>query len=259
MKTTMTRREFLSSTVAGGAAFAAFGVSRLAARGQKRPNILVITTDQQHRGMISCTGNRYLKTPALDGLARSGVRFERAYVTNPVCVPSRFSLQTGRYPTAIGIRHNADKLSLEMVSRYQKQALGSIFRDNGYRTVYGGKVHLPGSMEDAKTYGYQQVLSVDERRELAESCADFLQQEGRDSDDKNRKPFLLFASFINPHDIGLMAINDFSISQGLGPYESTESRVRDALSTCESFLAKVPVDGRKEFIRENCPPIPDNF
>ena len=56
-----------------------------------------------------------------------------------------------------------------------------------------------------------------------------------------------------------MAINDFSISQGLGPYESTESRVRDALSTCKSFLAKVPVNGRKEFIRENCPPIPDNF
>ena len=65
-------------------------------------------TDQQHAGMMSCTGNRWLKTPAMDRLAASGIRFERAYATNPVCVPSRFSLQTGRMPSAIGMGQNEE-------------------------------------------------------------------------------------------------------------------------------------------------------
>ena len=54
-----------------------------------RPNVLLIICDQMHAGMLSCTGNAWVKTPALDALARDGARFERAYCTNPVCVPSR--------------------------------------------------------------------------------------------------------------------------------------------------------------------------
>ena len=62
-----------------------------------RPNILFIMTDQQHAGMMSCTGNKWLKTPAMDSLARDGVRFERAYYANPVCVP-RCACQAGIGP-----------------------------------------------------------------------------------------------------------------------------------------------------------------
>jgi hypothetical protein len=53
------------------------------------PNILLIISDQQHADMMSCAGNNNLKTPAMDSLAREGFRFTNAYVTNPVCVPSR--------------------------------------------------------------------------------------------------------------------------------------------------------------------------
>jgi hypothetical protein len=56
--------------------------------------------------MLSCAGNKWLQTPALDKLAASGVRFEKAYVANPVCMPSRFSIQTGMLPSAVGIRAN---------------------------------------------------------------------------------------------------------------------------------------------------------
>ena len=48
-------------------------------RSKKHPNILLIITDQQHAGMMSCTGNRYLRTPAMDRMASLGVRFELAY------------------------------------------------------------------------------------------------------------------------------------------------------------------------------------
>ena len=53
-----------------------------------QPNILFIITDQQHANMLSVAGNPYLKTPALDKLAKNGIRFTNAYVTNPVCTQS---------------------------------------------------------------------------------------------------------------------------------------------------------------------------
>ena len=72
----------------------------------KKPNILFVFTDQQSANMMSCTGNRFLKTPNMDRLAAAGLRFERAYCTNPVCLPSRFSLMTGLYPGEINMYHN---------------------------------------------------------------------------------------------------------------------------------------------------------
>jgi choline-sulfatase len=64
----------------------------------QRPNIIYIFTDQQNASMMSCDGNKWLKTPAMDYIADNGIRFTRAYATNPVCSPSRVSLMTGRFP-----------------------------------------------------------------------------------------------------------------------------------------------------------------
>jgi len=78
------------------------------------PNILFIMTDQQHAGMMSCAGNRWLETPAMDRLAASGMRFELAYSPNPVCVPSRTSMMTGLYPSALGFESNGDAKSVRI-------------------------------------------------------------------------------------------------------------------------------------------------
>src|SRR5512135_3140546 len=85
------------------------GLNSYAASGNKapeHPNILFIITDQQNASMMSCAGNRWLKTPAMDAIAKQGVRFTCAYSTNPVCIPARFSLQTGHYPSEINMRDN---------------------------------------------------------------------------------------------------------------------------------------------------------
>ena len=66
-----------------------------------RSNILFLITDQHHARMLLSAGNPYLKTRALDSMARSGIRFSRAYVSNPVCVPSRISMATGSHGSAI--------------------------------------------------------------------------------------------------------------------------------------------------------------
>src|SRR5699024_8128717 len=65
---------------------------------QQKPNILLITTDQQHYQAIG-TRTPGLKTPNLDRLAGQGAIFDRAYCPNPVCSPSRSSIITGQYPS----------------------------------------------------------------------------------------------------------------------------------------------------------------
>ncbi|QXD33167.1 sulfatase-like hydrolase/transferase [Candidatus Pelagisphaera phototrophica] len=62
-----------------------------------KPNIIYVFTDQQSANMMSCVGNRWLKTPTMDYVAANGIRFTRAYATKPVCVRSRISPMTGRF------------------------------------------------------------------------------------------------------------------------------------------------------------------
>jgi len=218
------------------------------AKSVKRPNILVIVTDQQHAGMLSCAGNSWLKTPNIDRLAAAGARFERAYCANPVCMPSRFAMFSGTMPSAIGIEHNGD-INKPVSAAILNNAMGSIFRRTGYMTVYGGKTHLPGptgAINDVKSYGFDCILSKDEgREELAEACIKFLRK-------KHEQPFLMVASFINPHDICYMAINAFDKQAGkkIGKGKDQES-LEEALKMPEGV-------SEKEFFDKYCPPLPQN-
>jgi len=63
-----------------------------------RPNILLITTDQEHHRLTHHAGDAYVRTPTLDRLAQEGMRFDQTYVANPVCVPARYSLLSGHMP-----------------------------------------------------------------------------------------------------------------------------------------------------------------
>ena len=149
--------------------------------------------------MLSCAGNRYLKTPALDSLAAEGTRFEKAYCTNPVCSPSRFSLFTGRMPGEINLFYNEEELyRREPPREILEKGLGHLMRSAGYDTHYGGKEHMPSS--EIADYGFNSICR-DERDGLSDACVDFLKTP-RDS------PFFLTASFINPHDICFMAITE---------------------------------------------------
>ena len=141
----MNRRDFLR-TVTTAAACAAGGRSALAenaAGKDDRPNILFIITDQQHAGMMSCTGNKWLETPAMDLLAGGGIRFEMAYCTNPVCVPSRTSMATGMMPNRLGASDNGAGMRIrKLPPEVDAGSLGKIMKRAGYDTFYGGKVHM---------------------------------------------------------------------------------------------------------------------
>jgi hypothetical protein len=113
---------------------------------QTEPNILVIMTDQQAATAMSCTGNPHLKTPAMDSIAAGGIRFERAYVTQPLCLPCRSSMLTGRYPHEIGTVTNGTKYNRDW------PMLGKLMANGGYECAYIGKWHV-GALADYEHAG----------------------------------------------------------------------------------------------------------
>ncbi|MCJ7549286.1 MAG: sulfatase-like hydrolase/transferase [Anaerolineae bacterium] len=84
--------------------------------GQKRPNILFITTDEQRFDCLGCYGNPVIRTPNMDRIAEQGVRFERGYVQNPMCMPSRMAIMTGRYCSENGCNINCVGAALSLCS-----------------------------------------------------------------------------------------------------------------------------------------------
>lgn len=100
-----------------------------------RPNILLITSDQQHWNTLSCLGSQ-VKTPNLDRLASQGVRFDRAYCVNPTCTPTRASIITGLYPS----QHGAWTLGTKLPEHVP--TVGGYLGDSGYRTALIGKAHF---------------------------------------------------------------------------------------------------------------------
>ncbi len=100
------------------------------------PNLLFILTDQHRQDGVGGYGKSKVKTPNLDALARDGVRFDRAYVAQPVCSPNRASILTGLYPHAHGVTENNVPLAPKMVTLAERLAA------RGYDCGYFGKWHL---------------------------------------------------------------------------------------------------------------------
>ena len=165
---------------------------------KKQPNLVIIMTDQQTANAMNCAGNTDLQTPAMDLLAANGTRFTNAYCPQPLCGPSRSSMLTGQYP------HQLDaSINLREVSGYwddkDVDLMGKLFRDNGYNTGYIGKWHLPISVNDKEVHGFDFITNTRERdwqdASIPADCYEFVKKQNDD------KPFLMVASFVNPHDI----------------------------------------------------------
>jgi len=115
---------------------------------QDRPNILLITSDQQHYDTLGASNPR-IKTPALDRLVREGVRFDRAYCCNPVCSPSRSSIITGLYPAwhhcwTIGVKLPEDV-----------PTVGDVLHQYGYATTLIGKAHFQPLASTPESISYE--------------------------------------------------------------------------------------------------------
>ena len=109
---------------------------------QHRPNILLLTTDQQRFDTLGCNGNTWIRTPHMDALASRGVNFQRAYVQNTVCIPSRACLQTGRYDHQHGVEYMEEAIDDTPGLPAWETTFMERLQAAGYRTCGFGKLHM---------------------------------------------------------------------------------------------------------------------
>ncbi len=161
-----------------------------------RPNVLLIITDQQFADAMSCRmGTQFLHTPTMDRLAQGGALFTRAYSSNPLCMPFRNSVFTGRYPHQTGVTQNQGPKGGLDPQKFV--SLGTYFRQAGYDTGYSGKWHLCYNLKDTAAHGFE-ILGEKKRENhdvgVTDRAVEFLAR-------PHDRPFLLVASFLNPHNI----------------------------------------------------------
>ncbi len=165
---------------------------------EQPPNILLILTDQQFAGEMSCIGNPHVRTPAIDSLAKRGMLFSESYCTSPVCSPSRGSFFTGLFPHQHGVTENNKRIRSDL----KQICIANLLAAQGYDCVYAGKWHLAASRTisgaELQQHPYRVVADSHDAR-ISDACAQYLGE-------KHDRPFFLVASYTNPHDICLWAM-----------------------------------------------------
>jgi arylsulfatase A-like enzyme len=180
--TPINRRSFLRTSALGAAATAVGSTAALralsqgAAQGARRPNLVFFLADDLGWRDLGCYGSTYFHTPNIDALAARSLRFTQAYTANPLCSPTRASIQTGLYPARIGITTPACHLPEEILEEtLQEKApasnkvlvatsatrlkqeyvtLGETLKAAGYATGHFGKWHLGREPYDPLHQGF---------------------------------------------------------------------------------------------------------
>jgi len=198
--------------------FLAAGINLQAREGvmKGKPNVLFIMSDQHNANALSCYGNAEISTPNLDRIAKQGVRFQNAFCQTGQCVPSRYSIWTGRYARSTGTYGNGNGQNAN------ENTVADLFDKAGYVTGTIGKHHMIMNQEN-QNHGFDVVLNpvdnakpnaplpYDEvhpgRSEVGESP---LPNEKHTTglvarasikfiEDNKDKPFVLWCSFQGPH------------------------------------------------------------
>ena len=123
---------------------------------QRRPNVILVITDDQGYGDIAAHGNTKIQTPNLDRLRAESIRLTNFHV-DPTCAPTRSALMTGKYSTRTGVWHTIMGRS---ILHRDEVTLGNLFSGAGYRTAMFGKWHLGDSYPyRPEQRGFQEVVS----------------------------------------------------------------------------------------------------
>jgi arylsulfatase A-like enzyme len=196
---------------------------------QRKPNLILFLPDQQRADTLACYGGVKVHASNLNKLASESVIFERAYVTHPVCTPSRSSLMTGTWPHINGCTRN----SVPLDRRFR--VFPELMEDRDYRTAYIGKWHL--GEEGPAGRGFDEWVSTDDHGDYTKflvskgitpdkqngrfsevaisnlpvdlSRPNFLEKHACEFIEKHqRDPFILVVAFVEPHSPYNGPLND---------------------------------------------------
>lgn len=150
------RRTLLAATAA-----AALAGPVKAAASRRRPNVLFIMADDMGYADLSCYGRRDYRTPAIDALAKQGMRFTSAYANSPVCSATRTALITGRYQYRLPIGLEEPLAFRDVGLPPEEPTLPSQLRQAGYATSLIGKWHLGAAPRfGPRLSGYDEFFGV---------------------------------------------------------------------------------------------------
>jgi len=195
----------------------------------RKPNLIIFLPDQQRADTLACYGGKKVYAPNLNKLASESVVFERAYVTHPVCSPSRSSLMTGTWPHTNGCNRN----SVPLDRRFR--TFPELMENKDYHIAYMGKWHL--GEEGPVGRGFQEWISTEPRGNytnflisngiapdkqngqfsemaisklpLELSRPKFLEKHACEFIEKHRRdPFILVVAFVEPHSPYNGPLND---------------------------------------------------
>ena len=129
----------------------------------RRPNVLLLYTDQQRWDTIGAGGNSLIHTPNLDSLSARGALFNNSYVNCPTCMPSRMSTLSGRYPASLHIKCNGTEMPPEI------PCVQNVLNQYGYHTASIGKLHFKNHASTFRdhrdphpSYGFRTLILSDE-------------------------------------------------------------------------------------------------
>src|SRR5262245_9361465 len=147
----MNRITWIASTVA--MTLLAMAARPTAQAADEKPNIVFILVDDLRWDALGCTGHPFAKTPNIDRIAKEGATFTNAFVTLPLCSPSRSSFLTGQYAHTTGVIDNTNHNALS----HQLVTWPRLLHDKGYATAYVGKWHMGN--DDAPRPGFDRWVS----------------------------------------------------------------------------------------------------
>jgi len=164
MRQQTSRRQFLRTAAVGAASIAWSRPSSSAEPSSERhpsgrPNLVFVFADQWRAQATGYAGNKDVRTPNLDKLAKESINFTNAVSGCPVCSPYRASLMTGQYCLTHGIFHNDKPLNPDATT------IGKVYKRAGYMTAYIGKWHLNGHDNDTPLQVGRSAFIPQERRQ----------------------------------------------------------------------------------------------
>jgi arylsulfatase A-like enzyme len=173
----LNRREFLAGAAALGST-------------TRPPNILVVLSDQQHWRAAGYM-DKFFDTPNLNRLSKTAAIFENAFCATPQCSPSRSAMWTGWMPSRTGVCGNVGSAGGNPL---RQPTLAATLKKAGYATAYFGKWHL--GQDPAALAGFDEAAREGKDEDATHRAVAFLEEKGI-----SEKPFALFLSLVDPHDI----------------------------------------------------------
>jgi len=259
--------------------------SGFAQKVDQQPNIVFILADDLGWKDLVCYGNKHYETPALDALAKNGIRFTQAYAACPVSSPTRASIMTGKYPARIKLTNfiagnRTDEASPVLPAEWKpyleakETTVAELLKKQGYTTAMVGKWHLGGhdsiapwnqGFDYSRMIGkngldyYNYSIFIDSYQNEftdhgTEYLTDKLTEYGVEFIEKNKKkPFFLYLAYSAPH-VGIVPRSD-KLMKYFFKYAQSEEKFNPnyaaMIESLDEGVGKVLETIRKEGLLEN--------